>query len=407
MLIDTGGLDFNPKTSLEKSLFEQIEISLTEATHVLFVVDGRTGLTPLDLEIGKFLKKRNKPVFVVVNKIDDPKLENNTLDFVALGFDPIFPVSAAHNRGIEELLRFIFTTDSIETEQKDLKLPASSPTRIAVIGQPNAGKSTLINGLIGEKRLVVDEHPGTTHDAVDVDFSIAGVPFTLIDTAGLRKKNKLQPGLESKIAGRTVHAINRSHIVLFVIDAEKGISLQDKKIGGLIQKAFRPCIIVLNKIDLLENSFDRRNWGTESRLLIQRELPFLSYAPVVALSAEKKWNYQSLFTAILLVDQERKKCIPTHEVAEFFQRTLHQFPPQPIQGKRLKIYYATQLKDKDSSKVPPCPTFVLFVNNLKLLKAAYKKFLEGKLRQTFAFTGCPILWKWKKAQGKKPFLIQK
>ncbi|QSR86130.1 ribosome biogenesis GTPase Der [Candidatus Methylacidiphilum infernorum] len=396
VLVDTGGLVFDCQTDLEKSLFDQISVAVEEAHHILFVVDGRSGLLPLDKQIAKFLREKHKAVTVVVNKLDHPGMEHFCAEFANLGFEEIFAVSAAHNLGINQLLEKIF---SLGAEERENPIFAPS-TRIAVIGQPNAGKSTLINSLIGESRLVVHEEPGTTHDAVEVGIEVCGVPFTFIDTAGLKKKNKLKEGLEIKVSGRTVHSINRSHLVWFIIDSQKGITLQDKKIGGLIQKAFKPCMVILNKIDLLEDQLNLKEGNKKGMLYVQEQLPFLSYAPVVVVSAEKKWNFKPLLSTLLRVDQERKKRIPTHRLTQFFQETLNQYPPPQVQGKRLKIYYATQIYDKEGSGGSPCPTFILFVNNPNYIKETYQKFLEKQFRQAFCFRGCPLLWKWRKAEGK-------
>ncbi|CAB4242484.1 GTPase Der [Methylacidimicrobium sp. AP8] len=397
LLIDTGGVTL-PRTGLERAVVSLTRAVLEKATDLLFVLDCRAGVTPLDREIAASLRKLGKKVWVIANKADDEKLEAFAGELCELGFgDPIL-VSAAHNRGIRRLREKLMGEGGV--------LPGSSPAieepprRLSFLGRPNVGKSTLVNALIGESRLLVAPEPGTTHDAIDIAFTWRDRRLLLIDTAGLAPRHKQREGLEAKTAGRSLHALARAHVAILVLDGYSGITRQDKKIAGWIQRIGRPCVIALNKSDLLLKAPDEKTTEVLAADALKRELPQLAFAPVVPLSAKEGTNIDRLLETSLQVDAEAKIEISTSALNRFFQNVQRRVPPPLSKGKRLKIYYVVNETARGSAAASAL-RLRLYANDPKLRVESYERFLEAQMRKEFPLLGRPIHWRWEKAEGRE------
>ncbi|VVM04959.1 GTPase Der [Methylacidimicrobium cyclopophantes] len=395
VLIDTGGFVFS-REAKERAVADLTLASLRKATDLLFVLDGRSGITPLDREIAALLRKLGKKVWVIANKIDEEKLFPLAEESFELGFGEPIAISAAHNRGIRQLRERLTRGDSLSAPP----VPAEEPARrIAILGRPNVGKSTLVNALVGESRLLVAPEPGTTHDAVDIELVWRKKRLFLIDTAGLAPRRKQSKGIESKIAGRSLHALARAHVAVLVLDGYAGITRQDKKIAGWIQRIGRPCVIALNKWDLLSRPAGGKEAQARATEAVKNELPFLSFAPVVPLSAKDGANLDRLLETSLRVDSEAGQAISTGALNRFFQKVQRRLPPPASSGKRLKIYYAVDQAPRNAP-AGSALRLHLFVNDPRLLMPSYERFLEAQLRNEFPLLGRPIHWSWRKAEGR-------
>ena len=426
-LIDTGGIGLEDESGFEAAIEREVALAVDIATDILFVVDGRQGLHTLDREVARRLRKaqRTKRIFLVVNKIDEPQHEALMADFHALGLDKMFTVSAAHGRGIGELMESIAAgwpvakevegavcikqtrgvepgCDRLRAERAD-----GEAIRLGVVGRPNVGKSSLVNALLGEDRVIVSDTPGTTRDAVDIEFRDREKDkrYTLIDTAGMRKKSRIADPLEQAMTGRSAHVIDRAHIGLLVIDAIAGAGEQEKKIAGLIQQAHKPCMIVVNKWDLAEQEFARQKkedkiagslQGFQKKYQkgILETLFFLPYAHVIFTSARKPRSLKPLLTAIEDTLQASRASIGTGELNRILQRALERQPPPRLRGRAFKIYYATQIQGKD------VPTLNVFINKKTLLSESYLRYLEQNLRRAYPCPGVPIVWIFREKQEK-------
>ncbi len=304
-LIDTGGIGMDDREGFGDAIAREVEIALAAATEIIFVVDAREGLTPLDQSVARLLRKSHRPVFVAANKVDGDKQVNLDGEFTRLGFAGVFPVSAAHRRGLDDL-REAVTAKWDEPLPEDAPPIRKRPTRLAIVGRPNVGKSSLINALMNEPRAIVSEVAGTTRDAVDIAYEWKGEPFLFIDTAGMRQERRLRDDLERAMTGRTAHAINRADVCILVIDAGTGVTMQDKKIAGLIQEAHAPCIIVVNKWDLAREQGDAsKAREREYYEQVQRDIFFLSYAPVLFLSAKSGERIDGLLKTCATIAKNR------------------------------------------------------------------------------------------------------
>lgn len=432
-LVDTGGIGLLRREKSEdvivKAAVEQVQIAIDSASVIIFVVNVQEGITPLDAEVAKRLRVAKKPVLVAVNKVDTERVIPQADEFLRLGFDKIFPVTAIHGEGIEALMdeagKFLpIPTPTSEAEAEDLNAPVDDeggeeadtsdkparkiePLKLAIVGRPNVGKSSIINALTNSERVIVSAIPGTTRDAIDVPFEVEtdGVrqQYVLIDTAGIRKKGRVDDSIEFFSVKRSEESIERADICVLVLDAVSGILEQDKKIAAKITEARKACIIVINKWDLIEESvrevreeeIERRNQkdrGHGKRLStlvefgewVQELLFFLDYAPVIFTSAKSGFHLDRLLEAVRYIAAELQKKIPT----AILNRTLHDAVErrQPVSavGHRLKFFYSTQVRQAP-------PTFLLFVNRDELFSDAYKKYLAGKMREAFGYEGCPIV----------------
>jgi GTP-binding protein len=378
-LVDTGGLELKPSSVVALGVREQVEAAITEADVIIFLVDSEAGLVPADMEIAQMLRRSNKPIVVAANKSDNPKRESEALEFYEMGLGEPLAISAYHGRGTAELLDRLVpllpTPQEVETGAEIMKL--------AIVGRPNVGKSTLLNSLLGEERAIVDEIPGTTHDAINTLLDFNGQSVIVIDTAGIRRRGRWGRGVERYSVIRALQAIDEADVALLVLDATELLTSQDEHIAGYIQQAAKGVVLVVNKWDLAVNQD-----MVESNQNIRKRLKFLSYAPLVYTSAKFGEGVDRVLPEAFEVYQERQKRIPTTEVNSVVQQAVaaHNLPRKGT--KRLKMLYATQ------AEVNP-PTFVFFVNDPRLIHFSYQHYLENKLRQSFGFAGTPLRFVFK------------
>jgi len=373
-LVDTGGLEIAPRTTITRSVKTQVETAISEADVIVDVVDAKDGITPVDSEIADVLRRANKPILVAANKADNERLEIEALEFYELGLGEPIAISAHHGRGVAELLDKII--ELLPSQQPAEAVPES--IGVAIVGRPNVGKSMLLNALVGEERSIVDDMPGTTRDAVDTPFDYKGQNMLLIDTAGIRRRGKVEAGVEQYSVVRTFRAIDRSDIVLLVLDATELVTAQDTHIAGYIQEAVKGIIIIINKWDLIEDK-DAAVWNKT----IKNVFKFASYAPILYTSAKSGQGVEKIMPQVSQVYRERLKRLSTAVVNNVIQQAIAAHNRPNVKGKQLKIFYATQ------AEVNP-PTFVFFTNDATLVHFSYKRFLENQLRQAFGFAGTPL-----------------
>ncbi len=372
-LIDTGGIDIS-KELFNSEIKTQVEIGILEADKIIFVVDAKEGLTAGDKEVKELLMKSGKEVVVAINKVDSKQAEDNIYDFYELGFDAYIPISGEHNRGIADLLEVI--TKDFKEDQKE----KNETTKICVIGRPNVGKSSLVNALLKENRLIVSDVAGTTRDSVDIPFKYNKENYILIDTAGMRKKGKIFEQIEKYSLLRSIRAIDRADICILVINREEGIIEHDKHIAGYAIEKGKGIIIVVNKWDTVE---DKENDIKDFSKKIKDEFQFIPYAPIVFLSALTKKRLHTLMPEVEKVNQNIQKEVKTSVLNNVIQEAYSLNPAPTYKGKRLKIYYVYQTDIKP-------PKFVFHVNNKGLVHFSYERYLENKIRENFDFEGTPI-----------------
>ncbi len=393
VVVDTGGITFGKQNHITTMVQQQINLAVEEARVIIFLLDGREGLTALDEEIGNMLRRSGKTVLPVVNKLDTYEAESNRYSFYSLGFGDPLPISAEHGRGIGELLDVIWEHlpdhDQDDPHREDA-------VKVAVIGRPNVGKSSLINAILGKERVVVSQTPGTTRDAVDTYFEYEGQPCVLIDTAGMRRKSKVKDSVEYYSVLRSLKAVQRADLALLLIDAEAGIAEQDQKLAGYVDEIGKGLILTVNKWDLFRGGGHRKAQSREINMQvfiddIKRHFSFIDYAPYVFVSALSGWRLDKLFPLIIKTWQEQHKRVPTALLNELLEDALIVNPPPTVKGKRVRIYYATQVSIKP-------PAFVFFANAPELIHFSYKRYLENRLREAFDFSGTPIIIKFRKRQ---------
>ncbi|MES9683917.1 ribosome biogenesis GTPase Der [Bacillus sp. AFS001701] len=374
-LIDTGGIDIGDEPFLEQ-IRQQAEIAIDEADVIIFLTNGREGVTAADEEVAKILYKTKKPVVLAVNKVDNPEMRSDIYDFYALGFGEVFPISGSHGLGLGDLLDEVVKHFP---EQEDDHYDEET-IKFSLIGRPNVGKSSLVNALLGQERVIVSNVAGTTRDAVDTPYSKDGQDYVIIDTAGMRKKGKVYESTEKYSVLRALRAIERSDVVLVVLDGEEGIIEQDKKIAGYAHQAGRSVVIVVNKWDAVEKDEKTMNEFIEN---IRAHFQFLDYAPIVFLSAKTKKRTQTLLPMINKACESHSLRVPTNVLNDVIMDAIAMNPTPTHNGQRLRVYYATQVAIKP-------PTFVVFVNDPELLHFSYERFLENRIRDAFDFEGSPI-----------------
>ena len=376
-LIDTGGIEPDSSDIILSQMREQAEIAIATADVIVFIVDVRQGLVDADSKVADMLRKSHKPVILAVNKVDSlAKFGNDVYEFYNLGIGDPIPVSGASRLGIGDLLDEVvkhFDASQMEEEEDDRP-------RIAVVGKPNVGKSSLINKLLGENRVIVSNIAGTTRDAVDTEIIHNGVPYVFIDTAGLRRKNKIKEDLERYSIIRTVTAVDRADVVIIVIDAKEGITEQDAKIAGIAHERGKGIIVAVNKWDAIEKN-DKTIYQYTNKL--KETLSFMPYAEYIFISAETGQRLPKLFELIDAVRQNQNMRVATGVLNEIVSEAVAMQQPPSDKGKRLKIYYVTQVAAKP-------PTFVVFVNDKELMHFSYTRYIENQIRNAFGFRGTSL-----------------
>ena len=374
-LIDTGGIDIGDEPFLTQ-ITEQAEIAIEEADVIIFVVSVKEGVTDADEKVARILYRTDKPVVLAVNKVDNPELRADIYDFYSLGFGEPIPVAGTHGIGTGDLLDKI-----IKEFPKDATNEEDDSIKFSFIGRPNVGKSSLVNAILGENRVIVSNIEGTTRDAIDTRFETEdGTKYTMIDTAGIRKKGKVYENTEKYSVLRAMRAIDRSDVVCVVLNAEEGIREQDKHVAGYAHEAGRAIVIVVNKWDTLKKN---NKTMSDFENLIRQEFQYLSYAPIVFVSAKTKQRLDKLPELIKRVNDNHEQRISSAVLNDVVMDAIAHNPTPTDNGKRLRIYYATQVAIKP-------PTFVIFVNDPELMHLSYERFLENQIREAFDFEGTPI-----------------
>lgn len=378
MMVDTGGIEIMNTDKIAVSIRQQAQIAIAEADVILFVCDARAGITHEDAEVAKMLRQSKKPIVLAINKADSPKQEMEIFEFYNLGIGEPIPVSAANHLGLGDLLdavveKFPETSAYGEDGNED-------EIKVALIGRPNVGKSSIFNTLVGEERSIVSDVAGTTRDAIDTPVIREGQKFLFIDTAGMRRKARIDEPIEKYSIIRSLRAVDRSDVALMVIDAIDGVTEQDKKIAGYAHEAGKGIVLVVNKWDLYDKDNTSTLRYTEN---LRRELVFMQYAPVVFVSAMTKQRIHRLPEVIHYVAEQNAMRISTSVLNQVVEDAIAINPPPTEKGQRLKILYATQVKIKP-------PTFVIFVNEPEIMHFSYQRYLENKLREAFGFEGTPL-----------------
>ena len=386
-IVDTGGIEVTTGWHTEPlsedseqflpSIRQQATIAIRDAEAVILVVDGQVGITAADREVADILRQSNKPIFVAANKLESTNLSDNVYEFYELAVGEVFPISALHGYGTGDLLDALVTAVPPVAPDDDEE---DNSIKIAMLGRPNVGKSTLVNKLIGEERVIVSPIAGTTRDAIDTQIRWHGQEFTLIDTAGIRRRGKIDPGIEKYSVLRAMKALKRADVVLMLLDAETGIIAQDAHVAGMITDETAGAIVLVNKWDAIEkDTYTMKEYEDK----VRQELNFLPYVPILFISAMTGQRVTRILPHVMDVNEARHQRIPTSALNKFMRDAITQHPPPGRGGKRAKFFYVTQ------ASVAP-PTFVFFVNNPDWLNFGYKRFLENRLRELWPFTGVPI-----------------
>jgi GTP-binding protein len=374
-IIDTGGLNVNSGDVFEEEIKKHVLIAINESDVILFLVDAKNGITDLDQAIANLLYKVDKPVFLVVNKVDNNQDAFNASEFYGLGLGDYYNISAMSGSGSGDLLDDIVNTLPHKTGEEELDLP-----KYAIVGRPNVGKSSLLNVLVSKERNIVTDIPGTTRDSIYTRYSKYNHDFYLIDTAGLRKKGKVHENLEFYSVMRSIRAIEHSDVCLLLIDATRGMESQDVNIFNLIQRNRKGVVILVNKWDLIEKETNTSKFFTEA--IAQKIAPFTD-VPIVFISTLTKQRIHKVLETAIEVYNNRRKRIPTHQLNEVLSEAIENYPPPSVKGKYIKIKYVTQLPTH-------APSFALFCNLPQYVREPYKRYIENKIRENFDFKGIPI-----------------
>jgi GTP-binding protein len=398
-LVDTGGLELEPGTEIEERVQDQARVAIEESDLVLFVVDAHAGLAPLDYEVADRLRRADAPVILVVNKGDNPRRELEAVEFTALGFDPMITISAQHGRNTGDLADLIVdhlpprteaeadvaTSDSsaldlTEEELAELAEAELAAPRVAIVGRPNTGKSTFVNRVLGEDRMIVSTTPGTTRDPIDTAISLDGQELVLVDTAGIRRRGSIEKGIERYSVLRSMKAIDSADVAIVMTDATEGYTAQDAHVVGYVLERAKGIVLVLNKWDAVEK--DERTADQWLKRL-RRDAPYLAWADIVFASALTGQRVERILREALRVAEERYRRVPTGELNRLVMDAVRAHPPSHVRNRLPKVFYATQVG------VAP-PTFVIFVNDPALIHFSYRRYLENRIREAYGFLGTPI-----------------
>lgn len=376
-VIDTGGIIPGDDDEIMNSIFDQAQVACEEADKIIFIVDGKDGVHPADKDIANILRKSKKQIYLVVNKIDSQHAMPMLADFYSLSIGEPMAISALHGSGgVGDLLE-VLTEDFEAQGEEDIE----KTIKIAIVGRPNAGKSSIVNSLLNEDRVIVSDVSGTTRDSIDSKIQYQEKDFILIDTAGIRKKSKVDWGVEKFAVDRAINSIRDCDVAVLVVDATEGLADQDKKIASTIMEAGKGIIVAINKWDLIENK--ETNTMNKFNKKLSSEVPFLDFAPKIYISALTKQRINQIFDKSIEVYEQCIKRVATGLLNKIVNEAYSMNPPQTVKNKRLKILYTTQINTQP-------PTFVMFTNNGDLMKDHYKRYMEKKLREAFGFFGTPI-----------------
>ena len=375
-LIDTGGIEPANEDIIAQQMRRQAELAIETADVIVFLVDGREGMTSADTDVADILRRSNKPVVLAVNKVDTPKFEDSMYEFYSLGLGDPYTISAAQGLGLGDLLDEI-----VRDFPKDLEDDQTERVNIAVVGKPNVGKSSLVNALLGEERAIVSDIPGTTRDSIDTPFMRNGRQYTIVDTAGIRRKRSVEDeSIERYSVIRSLAAIRRADVVLIVCDASQGLSEQDVRIAGYAHEEGKASVLIVNKWDLIEKDTHTMNRFQKD---LGTDLSFMSYVPMLFISAKNGQRVNKVLETVDASFAQSCRRIPTGQLNDIVSEAVQMNEPPSDKGRTLKIYYATQ------ASVQP-PTFIIFVNDAELLHFSYERYLENYFRKSFGFEGTPI-----------------
>ena len=388
-LIDTGGIIPGDEDEIMLNIFTQAKVACDEADKIIFLVDGRDGINPIDYDIANVLRRSGKPIYLAVNKIDSPERFNMIADFYALSVGEPHAISALHGSGgVGDLLESI--TEDFECDENNID---SDLIKLAIVGKPNAGKSSIVNALLGEERVIVSDVSGTTRDTINSKVKYEGEEFILVDTAGIRKKAKVDWGIEKFAVDRAIRAIRDCDIAVLVIDAIEGLTDQDKKIAQTIIEAGKGVIVAVNKWDLVEDKDKSGDPTAKYTKKLMQEAPFLDFAPKIFISAKTKQRLVSIYKQAKDVYAECTKRVSTSILNKILLEAMAMNPPSTKRGKKLRVFYSTQVRTSP-------PTFILFVNDEDLVQDSYKRYLENKMREAFGFFGTPIRMSFRERKEK-------
>jgi GTP-binding protein len=379
-LVDTGGFEPESEDPMFMKIRDQTTLAIEEADYIIFLMDGQEGLLPADLEVAQRLRAAGKPVLYAINKVDGPRHEGLLPDFYRLGVETLIPLSALHSSGfsdlMDELAKILPDSPSVPEPGEGTRVPP----RIAIIGRPNVGKSSFINALMGEDRMIVSAVSGTTRDAVDSLYRYYGREYVLVDTAGIRSRGRISQGVEKYSVMRAMKGVDRCDVALVLLDAAEGVTEQDERIVGIAHEEGKGIIIILNKWDLVQDKEEAYKKFIED---VKQRLKFADYAPVLTLSALTRQRITKVFDEIDHIVAEREKRVPTAELNRVFERLTSRHEPPMYRSRRVKYFYVTQVAVKP-------PTFVVFVNYPEGVHFSYIRYIENNLRQAFGFHGSPI-----------------
>ena len=394
-LVDTGGLELEPGTDIEARVQVQARVAIEEADVILFVVDAAAGLAPLDHEVADRLRRASKPTILVINKADNPRREHEGAEFYALGMEPTITISAQHGRNTGDLADMIVwelpppsdaeasvpSEDGLSPENlEELEETEIGPPRVAIVGRPNTGKSTFVNRVLGEERMIVSDVPGTTRDPIDTTVLVDGEPMVLVDTAGIRRRGSIAKGIERYSVLRSMKAIDRSDVAIVMSDATEGYTAQDAHVVGYVLEAGRGIVLVINKWDEVEKDGHTADQWLKT---LRREAPYLAWADIVFASAKTGQRVERILREARRVAEERYRRVPTADLNRVVTDAVRAHPPSHVRNRLPKVYYATQ------ASVAP-PTFVIFVNDPELIHFSYRRYLENRIREEYGFLGTPI-----------------
>ncbi len=374
-LIDTGGFEPATKNRMLTLMKNQTTLAIEEADCIIFLMDGQEGLMPSDIEVADRLRRSGKPVLCAVNKIDGPRHEKNLIEFTRLGVDRLYQISALHGSGYYELMEGLYKLIPESKEEETADYP-----KIAIVGRPNVGKSSLLNALLGKERTIVDSMPGTTRDSIDSLCSYYGKKFLFIDTAGIRRKGRISQRIEQYSSIRAMKSIERCDISLILLDAAEGPTVQDVRIAAIVHDAGKGVIILLNKWDLVKKD---RSTLEDYKRLVKGRMPFIDYAPILSISAITKQRLTKVFDIIEKIVEEREKRVQTAKLNIVMKQIIAYRSPKSYRGREVKVYYSTQVSTEP-------PTFTIFTNYPEGIQDQYIRYIEKGLRKAFGFNGTPV-----------------